>query len=117
MAIRNAETSGYFEIQNIHVGKSIPTITFSRFLDKEKTQPENFPDGVYTMEIFNDPIYTDLVRTIEQSWRLILDDNKILFTLTAEENDFEVSTKYFRVLCTSGADIIQVLHGTLNFIY
>lgn len=114
---KNAETSAGFEIQNLHVGKSWPTLTFSRFGDKAKTIPEDFPQvGVYTMEIHADSKYTSLLETITQGPRLILDDNKIIVSANSTQNIHTEGTKHFRIFVTSGPSIIQVAHGTLKFI-
>lgn len=118
MAVINVETSAKFEIENIHVGKSWPTLKFSRFADKAKTTPEDFPqDGTYKMEIFSDSKYTGSpLETINQGARLILDDNMIIVSANATQNIHTEGTKHFRITVTDGSSIVQVVHGTLKFV-
>lgn len=118
MAIINVETSARFDFENLHVGKSWPTLKFSRFADKAKTIPEDFPyqDGGYVMEIYEESRYITLVKTIVQGPKLILDDNIILISQDSTDNTLLENLYHYRIVVTNGAEKIQVAHGSLKFV-
>ena len=112
----NVDTSARFDIQNIRVGKSWPTLVFARYADKNKTLPDLYPDGAYEMKIYSDAACTHELETIPQGMSLILDDHKIIVSRNAEQNVYGVGTKYFRITMVSDGVKFQFVHGTLNFI-
>lgn len=117
--ILDVETSGRFDINNLHVGTSWTTLVFPRWTDKTKTTTEDYPDGEYRMEIFTNREYKGTpAMTLEEGAGLTIAGNLLTITRSATENTLKAAQYYYRVLCEVDANTIhRIIHGVLNVDY
>lgn len=117
--ILNVETSARFDISNLHTGRSWPSLVFKRWADRTKTVVENYPAGVYRMEIFKSRDYTGTpIMTIEQDDGLTVENEVLTITRNETENTLKPGQYYYRVICDVDADNShQIMHGVINIDY
>jgi hypothetical protein len=119
ITILDVETSGRFDINNLHVGRSWPSLVFKRWTSPKKTAAEDYPEGTYRLEIFTDREYkTDPVMTIEEGSGLTVANELLTITRNETENTLKARQYYYRVICEVDADNShQIIHGVLNVDY
>lgn len=114
--IINVETSARFDIENLHAGRSWPTLVFKRWANKSKTVAENYPSGDYKMEIFTSREYKGTpVMVIEEGEGLTVAAELLTITRNETENTLQPKQYYYRIICeVDNNNSHQVIHGVLN---